>query len=71
MLLVKLLIEYEIMKKFDKEYQTQYVKEMKYLQSLGINYVFVKKVNNVDTYKYTKTSELFQALAIFYAKNDD
>ena len=42
MLLVKLLIEYEIMKKFDKEYQTQYVKEMKYLQSLGINYVFVK-----------------------------
>lgn len=28
------------MKKFDKEYSTQYVPEMKYLQSKGINYTW-------------------------------
>ena len=30
------------MKKFDKEYNTQYVPEMKYLQPKGIKYSFVK-----------------------------
>lgn len=54
------------MKKFDKEYSTQYCPEMKYLQSKGIRYVFVKSVCGVTTYKYTKTSELFKALASFY-----
>lgn len=57
------------MKKFDKEYQTQFVDEMKYLKSLGINYCFVKKINNVDTYKYKKTPKLFNALAFFYENN--
>ena len=52
--------------KFDKEYSTQYVPEMKYLQSKGINYSFVKEVNEVTTYKYTKTSDLFKALVSFY-----
>lgn len=56
------------MKKFDKEYSTQYTPEMKYLQSKGILYSFVKDVGGVTTYKYTKTPELFQALAIFYAQ---
>lgn len=51
---------------WDKEYSTQYVPEMKYLQSLGIDYSFVKKVNGVTTYKYKKTSELFKALMFFY-----
>lgn len=54
------------MKKFDKEYKTQFPEEVKYLKSCGINYVFVKKENGIDTYKYTKTSKLFSALAIFY-----
>lgn len=54
------------MKKFDKEYKTQFPEEVKYLKFCGINYVFVKKENGIDTYKYTKTSELFNALAIFY-----
>ena len=54
------------MKKFDKEYSTQYVQEMKYLQSKGINYSFVKEVNGVTTYKYTKTSDLFKTLVSFY-----
>lgn len=51
---------------WDKEYSTQYVPEMKYLQSLGIEYSFVKEVNGVTTYKYTKTSKLFEALMNFY-----
>lgn len=51
---------------WDKEYSTQYTSEMKYLQSKGINYSFVKEVNGVTTYKYTKTSELFKALMEFY-----
>lgn len=54
------------MKKFDKEYSTQYVPEMKYLLSKGIPYAFVKEINGVTTYKYTKTSELFRALMFFY-----
>lgn len=53
-------------KKWDKEYSTQYVPEMKYLQSLGIDYSFVKEINGVTTYKYAKTSKLFEALVGFY-----
>ena len=51
---------------WDKEYSTQYAPEMKYLQSKGINYSFVKEINGVTTYKYTKTSKLFEALMFFY-----
>lgn len=51
---------------WDKEYSTQYTPEMKYLQLKGINYSFVKEVNGITTYKYTKTSELFKALMDFY-----
>lgn len=47
------------MKKFDKEYSTQYTKEMKYLRSKGINYSFVKNIQGVTTYKYKKTPGLF------------
>ena len=56
-------------KKFDKEYSTQYTPEMKYLQSKGINYSFVKEIEGVTTYKYTKTPELFLALVSFYMEN--
>ena len=49
-----------MIKKFDKEYSTQYVPEMKYIQSKGIEYSFVKDVQGVTTYKYTKTPELFK-----------
>lgn len=54
------------MKKFDKEYSTQWIKEVQWLSSQGIKYSFVKVINNITTYKYEKTSELFKALAIFY-----
>ena len=54
------------MKKFDKEYSTQYTPEKKYLSEHGIEPSFVKVINGVTTYKYTKTSELFKNLMFFY-----
>ena len=59
----------KVIKKWDKEYSTQYTPEMKYLQSKGINYSFVKEIEGVTTYKYTKTPELFLALVSFYMEN--
>lgn len=56
------------MKKFDKEYSTQYTPEMKFLLEQGIKYTFVKEINSVTTYKYEKTPELFKALEIFYKR---
>lgn len=56
------------MKKYDKEYSTQYTPEKEYLMSLGIRPSFVKTTNDVTTYKYTKTSILFKALVFFYMK---
>ena len=56
------------MNKFDKEYSTQFTPEMKYLQILGINYTFVKMINGINTYKYTKSPQLFKALEIFYTQ---
>ena len=55
-----------MIKKFDKEYSTQFVPEMKFLQSKGIDYSFVKEIDGVTTCKYTKTPELFLALVSFY-----
>lgn len=57
------------MKKFDKEYSTQYTPEKEYLLNKGIKPSFVKIINGVTTYKYTKTSELFQTLVSFYMGN--
>ena len=53
-------------KKFDCEYSTQYVKEMKYLESVGIKYSFVKEISGITTYKYVKNAKLFRALELFY-----
>jgi hypothetical protein len=53
---------------FDKEYSTQFPKEMNYLKSVGIRYNFVKEIDGITTYKYTKTPELFKALWIFYGQ---
>jgi RPA family protein len=56
------------MKIWDKEYSTQYTPERDFLLREGIKPSFVKVINEVTTYKYEKTSELFKLLAIFYAK---
>lgn len=58
------------MKKFDKEYSTQYTPEKDYLLSKGIKPSFVKVINGTTTYKYTKTSNLFQELVFFYSKDN-
>ena len=50
------------------EYFTQYTPEKEYLIQNGIRPSFVKVLNGVTTYKYTKTPELFKLLAIFYAQ---
>lgn len=56
-------------KKFDKEYSTQYPIEHLFLKESGINYTFVKKDNEgLTVWKYKKTEELFLALAKFYRR---
>lgn len=55
------------MLKFDKEYSTQFRKEVEFLHAKGIRYEFVKDVGGITTYKYKKTVELFSALAEFYS----
>ena len=59
------------MKKFDKEYSTQYTPEKKYLFEHGISPTYTKVINEVTTYKYEKTPRLFKLLAIFYAQNPE
>ena len=54
------------MKKFDIEYSTQHNPEKDYLAKNGIYPSFVKIINEVTTYKYKKSSELFRLLTIFY-----
>lgn len=56
------------MKKFDMEYSTQYTPEKDYLLSIGIKPSFVKVINEITTYKYKKTGELFKALSYFYTQ---
>lgn len=53
---------------FDIEYRTQWRDEVDFLTSRGIYYTFRKKEGEygIPTYKYTKTLELFLALADFY-----
>lgn len=58
-------------RKFDKEYSTQFIEEVKFLKSCGIKYEFVKVVDNITIYKYKKTSMLFKALELFYCINND
>ena len=57
-------------KLFDSEYSTQWRDEVEYKKKNGINYTFVKRNNNISTYKYKKTSELFLKLAYFYAQKE-
>ena len=54
--------------KFDKEYSTQYNKEREFLLGHGIKPSFVKIIDGVTTYKYTKTPELFKLLVLFYSQ---
>jgi len=51
---------------FDREYGTSYKAEVKWLSEHGIEYVFVKRINTIITYKYKKNSALYACLANFY-----
>ena len=53
---------------FDKEYSTQWKREVQFLENKGIDYTFGKRHHKypIIRYKYTKTPELFLALAEFY-----
>lgn len=53
-------------KKFDKEYHTNWITEQLYLSDCGIRYEFVKKIDGVTTFKYKKTAKLFECLSKFY-----
>lgn len=53
-------------KYFDKEYRTQFLPEVDFLKTKGINPIFIKTENGIENYKYTKTRELFLALVEFY-----
>lgn len=57
---------------FDREYGSDWLKEVAWLREHGVNPVF-EKTNQfgVKRYKYTKTPELFAALAIFYKQIQD
>jgi len=50
----------------DKEYQTCFLREVKFLTDLGIRYSFVKTIDGSRVYKYEKTPKLFNALSLFY-----
>ena len=60
-------MRYNVMKKYDIEYSTQYTPEKIWLEERGIKPSFIKVINEVTTYKYKKSSELFKLLAIFYS----
>ncbi|HJG96813.1 MAG TPA: hypothetical protein K8V90_06910 [Romboutsia timonensis] len=56
--------------RFDKEYSTQYWKEVKFLEENGVKYTFVKTLENgISIFKYKKDSELFRLLSLFYLEN--
>lgn len=56
-------------RKWDKEYSTQFWREVKYLEDNGVRYSFVKTENEISTFKYTKTPQLFKLLESFYSQN--
>ena len=53
---------------FDKEYSTQWRREVQFLEDKGIPYTYAKRHFKypIISYKYAKTPELFLALAEFY-----
>lgn len=58
-------------KAYDSEYATQFRKEVEYLKECGIKPTYIKPVGEyrILTYKYTKTPELFRAVADFYEQH--
>lgn len=58
--------------KFDKEYSTQYLHEMKSLLDRGIKYTWVYvNEEGITVWKYKKTRQLWLALAEIYDDNGE
>ena len=56
--------------KFDKEYSTQYLSEMKFLLSKGIKYTWVYvNEEGYTVWKYKKEKCLWDALSEMYSEN--
>ena len=53
-------------KLLDKEYATNYLKEVEYLKNNNVAPSFTKDKDGVTTFKYTKTYKLFNLLKDFY-----
>lgn len=54
--------------KFDKEFSTQYYKEVEFLEQHGVKYTFVKTLENgISVFKYKKDANLFRLLSEFYS----
>lgn len=51
---------------FNNEYPCTYVEEHKFLHKNGFRYNFVKIVDGVTTWKYPKSSRLYEKLMEFY-----
>lgn len=54
------------MKNIDREYSTQNRKEMFYLIDNGEPYIFAKTYNDITTWKFKKTNNLFRLLMNYY-----
>ena len=61
----------EMKKWTEMEYKTQYLKEVEYLKSQGIECSY-KTTNKygIEAYKYKKTSKLFECLNKYYLMNN-
>lgn len=57
--------------KFDKEYSTSFIEEMKFLRDKGIRYtwVYINK-DKVSVWKYKKEKKLWDALSEMYSNSD-
>lgn len=54
---------------FDKEYMTEWYREVQYLKQRGVDYSYVRTTEDygVSQYKYQKTPKLFKILFEFYS----
>lgn len=55
--------------KFDKEYSTNYLEELRFLEANGVRPCFTKcDETGLKTFKFEKTPRLFELLMVFYSQ---
>lgn len=56
-------------KKYDKEYQTNFLDEVRFLKSKGIRYTWVyTNENDISVWKFKKEKKLWDALSEMYSQ---